>query len=119
MLPDTFSRAPFHEHSLFVDARNTGDARSARLIVSGDLDDLNAGTLAHGVLKALLHRPATLDLDVSGLTFLDTGGIRALLQCHTDAAQAGCRLTLTDPHPNVRRVLEIVGLLDQFGLADS
>ena len=116
MLPRT-SPHVVHEHSLLVDAQNTATPGSARLAVFGDLDALNDAALQDAVAAALRHHPAHLDLDLNGVTFLDTGGIRALLQCHADAERAGCRLTLTNPHPNVHRVLHIVGLLEHFAVA--
>lgn len=48
--------------------------------------------------------------------FLDSAGIHALVLCHADAAQLGCRLTVVDPHPVALQVLTITGLLSQFGL---
>jgi len=47
-----------------------------------------------------------LRLDASRLTFIDSTGIRALLML----AELGDGITLEHPRPNVRRVLEVVGL---------
>ena len=58
-------------------------------------------------------------MDVSGVTFLDAAGIEALLRCQADARQLECRLFLTDPTPMTYRVLQIAGLLEQFGLAQA
>ena len=55
-------------------------------------------------------------MDLSGVSFLDSSGIRALLLCHADAEQASCRMTITDAHRMVYQVLEITCLLDHFGL---
>ncbi|MGW4941760.1 STAS domain-containing protein [Actinoplanes sp. NPDC004185] len=51
------------------------------------------------------------------MTFLDAAGIEALLRCQADAQQLECRLFLTGPTPMTCRVLQIAGLLEQFGLA--
>jgi hypothetical protein len=60
--------------------------------------------------------PATLQIDASGIGFLDSSGIRCLLICRADAHAAGTRLVLIDPAPLVAQVLEITGLLEVFGL---
>ncbi|MEU8229057.1 STAS domain-containing protein [Actinoplanes sp. NPDC048967] len=57
-----------------------------------------------------------LGVDLSGVTFLAAAGIEALLRCQADARQLDCRLFLTGPTPMTYRVLQIAGLLEQFGL---
>ena len=63
-------------------------------------------------------RPTHLELDLAGVSFLDTGGVRVLLQSPADARQLGCRLTLTNVQPEPYRVLKIVDLLEPFGVAE-
>ncbi len=89
-----------------------------RLVVAGELDGETVGRLHRAVIELLRHDlPGRIDVDLSDVTFLDTGGIRTLLECLVDARQVGCELRLTDPRPLVYRVLRIVGLLEAFGLA--
>jgi anti-anti-sigma factor len=61
-------------------------------------------------------RPGHVEIDLRSVYFLDSAGIEALVLCHTDAQQLGCRLTVVDPHPVAYRVLEITALLDHFGV---
>jgi anti-anti-sigma factor len=98
---------------LLIDA----DTAPPAMIVSGDLDAVNADLLRTAVADVLRrHRPEHIDMDMHGVTFLDSAGIRALLLCQSDAQRADCRITLTRPCPGVYRVLEVTGLLDHFGL---
>jgi anti-anti-sigma factor len=88
--------------------------------VSGELDALSADLLRTAVADVLRrHRPERIDMDLHGVTFLDSAGIRALLLCQSDAQRAGSRVTLSRARPGVHRVLEITGLLDHFGLGRS
>jgi anti-anti-sigma factor len=88
-----------------------------RLAVSGDLDEISAQPLLQSMIDMLRrHLPGDLEVDVSGVTSLDPAGIAALLDCQADARQLECRLTLCGPRPEVYRLLQIAGLLEQFGL---
>ena len=89
----------------------------ARITASGELE---ASTSAHleNVVRGCLHEQnaRAIEVDVAGVTFLDSAGIKGLLACHRRAHEAGCVFRLTNPTPLVRRVVEITGLLEIFGL---
>ena len=88
-----------------------------RLVLTGELDRMAADALHRRVAEVLRGRvPATLTLDVSGLSFLDSSGVRCLLACRRQAEIAGCRLVVADPAAIAYQVLEISGLLDHFGV---
>ena len=97
-----------------IDARG---GEPARLVVTGELDRCSAQELRHAVAEILCGMaPATLQIDASGIGFLDSSGIHCLLICRADAHAAGTRLVLIDPAPSVTQVLKITGLLEVFGL---
>jgi anti-sigma B factor antagonist len=50
--------------------------------------------------------------DCAGLTFLDSVGIRALVELHNQAVEAGVGLRMTHVRAAQRRVLEITQLID-------
>ena len=105
---------------VLVDVLEGTTAIGARIAVFGALDHASAYPLERAVIHVLREqRPAHLALDLADVPFLDTGGIKVLLQCRADARQLDCRLTLTNTQPWVYRVLEIVGLLEPFGLAET
>jgi anti-anti-sigma factor len=104
---------------LLVDMRPGGAADVARMVVFGDVAEMNAARLHHDLIDVLRHhRPACIEMDFHAVTFLNSVGIRTLLLCEADARQVGCRITITDPHPAAYRVLQLTGLLDHFGLTD-
>jgi stage II sporulation protein AA (anti-sigma F factor antagonist) len=57
-----------------------------------------------------------LRVDVSGLGFIDSYGLGALVSARNSAAAAGVTLTLAEPSPPVRKAVEVTGLGDVFGL---
>lgn len=89
---------------------------SIRLIVAGELDRLAAAQLSRAVGDALRLAPATMEIDASGITFLDAGGIRCLLICRERVETAACAFLIIDPAPAVTQVLQIAGLLDILGI---
>ena len=86
---------------------------TARVAVTGEVDLATAPELRERLLGVLhTHRPAVLDIDLAGVTFLDCTGIGALVAVHNAAVHEGCQVRVCHPQPIVRRVLEVTGLLD-------
>ena len=82
--------------------------------IAGEFDHLNSDELARGLAAALLPETSTLQIDASGVTFIDSSGLRSLLRFHRMAERSGVRVTI-DPASNiVRRLLEIVHLQHRF-----
>jgi len=57
-----------------------------------------------------------LRVDVSGLAFIDSYGLGALVSARNSAAASGVTFTLAQPSPPVRKAVEVTGLGDVFGL---
>jgi anti-sigma B factor antagonist len=78
----------------------------------GELDTDGFEELA-GILADAVGRPgvATVRVDLDGLDFVDSAGIRALLTAYHHADMCGRSFTVTRARGTVRRVLEIAGLL--------
>jgi len=80
-----------------------------RIGVTGEVDLANADELL-AALQALMPASGDVILDLSGLEYLDSSGIRVLVNLVRPLSESGRSFVLTSPQPNVRRVLEIVGL---------
>jgi anti-sigma B factor antagonist len=86
-----------------------------RLTLVGELDSDEAPKLCDAVAQALLRNPGRrIGLDVAAVEFLDSGGIRGLIECRHKAESAGSRLTITAVSTVVHQVLEITSLLTVF-----
>ena len=64
------------------------------------------------VLEAIQRRPARLILDLSRLSFLDSSGVRVLLEATQQSAEQETNLILVPGPPPVQRPFEILGLID-------
>lgn len=86
--------------------------------LQGELDMSTAPALGRNLTEALDAMPHAISLDLSGLTFLDSTGIRVLMSSHRRAARQGCAFILRSPQPSVLRVLKLTGI-NQLLVIDS
>ncbi len=81
------------------------------LILRGEID-------AHSVTVLARHLdplPGSADdvvIDLSGVGFVDSSGLRVLVEAHQRAEAEDRRVVLSDPSRPVLRLLEITGLLE-------
>ena len=88
--------------------------RQVVLLLEGELD-VAAAAEAHKRLICVELRPGMdLVLDLSGLTFMDSTGIRFVLQARDHALRHGARLLVVPGSERIMRVLELVGLCEQL-----
>jgi anti-sigma B factor antagonist len=89
------------------------------LVLAGELDVASATDAYKRMLELNLRPGAQLVLDLSGLTFMDSTGIRLILQAGEYASMRGAGLVIVRPPDRVMRVLELVGLDEQLDLVDA
>jgi len=89
------------------------------LALSGELDFAAAGEAYKQLIACDLPAGAELVLDLSRLTFMDSYGIRLILQAGERARRHGAALVVVRPPAQVLRVLELVGLDEQLDLVES
>ena len=82
--------------------------------VAGELDASSATDLRR-VVGDLISRSAHVVLDMTGIRFLDCGGIGALVALSRAATGAGGALGLQGLDPRHVALLELFGLADRFG----
>jgi anti-sigma B factor antagonist len=88
------------------------------LPLTGELD-IGTATAAHKRLINLELRPGEqLALDLSGLTFMDSTGIRLVLRARQHALKHGAAFVVVRGPDAVMRALELVGLDQQLELVD-
>jgi anti-sigma B factor antagonist len=98
---------------LFDVSVTTEDGRT-RVSVSGELDAATANDL-EAALAAGVPGGTMVELDLGGVGFIDSSGLRALLVSQQTAEQTGGSLVLVATTPAVDRLLELTGLNDAFG----
>ncbi|MEV6210736.1 STAS domain-containing protein [Kitasatospora sp. NPDC051914] len=79
----------------------------------GEIDIETADAL-RARLEAALSRHAHVAVDLSGVTFIDCSGLRALTAAHRLARRTGRRLTLRAPSRPVVRLLALTRLDREF-----
>lgn len=85
-------------------------AEAVVVTLSGELDLASADDLRDR-LTATIELTPVVDVDLAGVTFIDSTVISALVAAHHAAKTAGGRLTLINCTGQVRRVLHITGVL--------
>lgn len=86
------------------------------LRIDGELDDAAADEVFSRVRTVLDEHPSVLVLDLSGVTFLDCGGLSALSRVRVAAASQGTRFELRGPSRAVRRLMRLTGTAGVFGV---
>ncbi|HKX17338.1 MAG TPA: STAS domain-containing protein [bacterium] len=82
---------------------------AACLAVSGELDLAGVATFL-GYLRRANDAHDNVIVDLSGLLYMDSAGINALLDAQRRFTQTGGRIVLAAPSPRIRRILRIVTL---------
>lgn len=93
------------------------DPRDGRdvIVVSGELDAASAGLLEQvGRTAIQTSRAADVSVDLAGVTFCDSVGVRALLALRRAAETDGKLLILQDCSLRVTRILQLTGVADFF-----
>jgi len=92
---------------------------TALLAVFGDVD-LHVADELGDRLVAMIERGATaVVVDLSGVTFVDSQGLGALLRGTRTASSSQAQLRLVVPGGQIRRIFEITSLDDVFPLDAS
>ena len=94
--------------NLSLDMRRHGD--TATLAVAGEVDWHCAGRLLERTLGAVREHGPRLTIDLAGVTFMDCGGVEALLNIQRRNHLMGGHLRVASPSAPVRRVFGILGL---------
>ncbi len=88
--------------------------------VRGTLDAATVDALREALLATLhTQRPATMIVDLTFVTFMDSMGIGALVTGYNAAREVGSRFVLRNPSEFVHRQLRVTGLADLFGLSSD
>lgn len=97
-----------------LDVRLDRGDDGAAVIATGSIDISSRALLASAAEQLLNDHPATLVLDLSGVTFIDSTGIGTLVTLAAGAAERGSGFLLRNPSRPVSRILEVAGLADQW-----
>ena len=92
-------------------SREAETSDTARMVLTGEFDLENAKHLTAALLEAIGDPDVTgVVVDMSGTTFLDSSGVKAIVTAYDAAEDAGKPLRLRNLQQPVRRVFEILEL---------
>jgi len=94
--------------------RATTVGGASAIAVDGELDVETAPRFTEEVELAVWGTAGAFILDLSGLSFLDSSGLHALLRARAYLAREDRQLVLVCPAGPVRRMLDLAGVLDTF-----
>jgi anti-sigma B factor antagonist len=101
-----------------MDVTVSVEGSNVRVSPVGELDAHNCGEVGDALRSAAEGTSAAnAVIDASGLSFIDSSAISELLRLREELADDGGSLVMIEVQPSVRRVLEITGLLETFGVS--
>jgi len=83
--------------------------------VAGEIDAHTAPTISEAVAASELN---SLEIDLSGVEFVDSSGLRALIEAHQQFQANGGSLTLVRPSAVVARLFDISGVGEYLNISD-
>ena len=97
---------------LSIASRRVGDA--VTIVLQGELDLASAPELERELREAEGTNPTRVTIDLSGLGFMDSTGLQALLRARERAESASYELALRRGPHQVQRVFELTRTVDAF-----
>lgn len=85
-----------------------------RLKIRGEVDMSRFEELDRMLASVGARAPATLEVDLGSVSFMDSQGLKLLLRARQRAAGNGHRLLIVDPGPFIQHLLEVSGLNGTF-----
>jgi anti-sigma B factor antagonist len=101
---------------LVVDSKSEGD--EIVLTLHGELDLTSAPVFEREARAAESTNPSRIVIDLAGLEFMDSTGLRALLLARERSRSEGHKLALRRGPRQVQRVLELTKTVEAFDFED-
>jgi anti-sigma B factor antagonist len=95
------------------------DAGTVQIMLEGEFDLASAVTVQESLREAVQDQPARVIMDLGRLAFIDSTGLRLLLQADAQAREGGYEFLLRPGEASVQRVFEITGALDVLSFEET
>jgi anti-sigma B factor antagonist len=93
-----------------LEIRGEPDGAAHTLWLKGELDLVSAGLLETRIAELCTDGASRIVLEMSGLDFMDSTGLRSLLVSEELCSVNSCQLLVGELSPQVARLLELSGL---------
>lgn len=101
--------APDDRLQITIDRAASG---AACFVLTGELDPHTAPMLQERIDETVAEDETTAVLDVAGVTFVDSAGLRVIADTQRRLAGAGGSLVLRAPSSGLQKLLSVTGLAD-------
>lgn len=101
------------------DVQTTRDGDVVVISPAGELDIATAPQLEQAIAEATAGGADTLVLDMRGVTFMDSTGLRTLVQTHQRSETEGFGLSIWRGPSQIDRLLSVSGLESILPLTDA
>jgi anti-sigma B factor antagonist len=95
------------------------DDRAIRVVVAGELDLASAPRIEEELQRVEEQNPSIIVLDLRELQFMDSTGLRTIVNADARAREAGRRLVVVRGTENVQRVFEVTRLNERVEIVDD
>jgi anti-sigma B factor antagonist len=89
------------------------------VVAAGELDLLSAGELESAVAELQAVGFTKIVVDLAGVDFIDSTGLRTLIMLRNHAAERADRLVLVPPGPTAQRLFDLTGTRELFEWRDG
>jgi anti-sigma B factor antagonist len=86
------------------------------LVLEGELDSVSSSLFDRAVAELVAAGTSNLTLDLGGLSFIDSSGMRSVLLAQELCHDRGCGFSVSSVSRQVGRLFELTGVLDTLGL---
>ncbi len=86
----------------------------ATAVIRGELDAATTDAALEYVTKVIARSSGPIEVDLTGLSFCDARGLRALAGMADRARTAGRQLRLTGTRPGIAKIMRITGMDANF-----
>ncbi len=92
---------------------------TATVRATGDIDVATAPEFRDALYRLIDGGEPTITVDMGAVSFIDSSGLGALVAAQKRARKQGATITVANLTSSARKLFEITGLLDVFGVAQS
>ena len=93
-----------------IDAVRSGSGAGDNVAIQGRVTMETSGEMRRALTDALRKKPASLSVDLSGVSYIDTSGLATLVEAARIARKQGTQMTLGGIHDQPRYLIEITHL---------
>ena len=101
-----------------LEITSTDDPRGVTVALSGELDLETTAELDRRLDRITKANPGRVLLDLRGVGFMDSTGLASILRAWSAASTNGHDIALRRGSPQVQRLFELTGVLDQLTFED-